>query len=74
MSLHHSNVAKGAVMDSPCSKKRSSVVGGLLYVVLSMLFGSLWYAALSLAMARLRALNLQRSARPAGKKEEPARW
>jgi hypothetical protein len=39
-------------MASPCSKKRLPVLGGLLYVVLSLLFGGLWYAARSLAMER----------------------
>jgi hypothetical protein len=29
------------------------VFGGLLYVVLSVLFGSLWYAALSMMMTRM---------------------
>ena len=29
------------------------VFGGLLYVLLSMLFGSLWYAALSMMMAMI---------------------
>jgi hypothetical protein len=46
-------MTKEAVMDSPCSKKWFPVLGGVLYVVLSVLFGSLWYAALSLAMTRL---------------------
>jgi hypothetical protein len=29
------------------------VFGGLLYVVLSVLFGSMWYAALSMMMTRM---------------------
>jgi hypothetical protein len=29
------------------------VFGGLLYVVLSVLFGSMWYAALSMMMTRI---------------------
>ena len=28
------------------------VFGGLLYILLSVLFGSMWYAALSMIMAR----------------------
>jgi hypothetical protein len=34
-------------------KKLLPVFGGLLYVVLSVLFGSLWYAALSTVMMRI---------------------
>jgi hypothetical protein len=34
----------------PRIKKFLSVFGGVLYVVLSVLFGSLWYAALSTVM------------------------
>jgi hypothetical protein len=34
----------------PRVKKLLPVFGGLLYVVLSVLFGSLWYAALSTVM------------------------
>jgi hypothetical protein len=40
-------------MDSPCSQKWLPVLGGVFYVMLSVLLGSLWYAALSLAMGRL---------------------
>ena len=40
-------------MKSPCSQKWVPVLGGMLYVMLSVLVGSLWYAALSLAMERL---------------------
>jgi hypothetical protein len=29
------------------------VFGGLLYILLSVLFGSMWYAALSMMMARI---------------------
>jgi hypothetical protein len=34
-------------------KKFLPVFGGLLYVVLSVLFGSVWYAALSTVMTRI---------------------
>jgi len=34
-------------------KKFLPVIGGLLYVVLSVLFGSVWYAALSTVMTRI---------------------
>ncbi|HSF29655.1 MAG TPA: hypothetical protein VLK82_04165 [Candidatus Tectomicrobia bacterium] len=37
----------------PTVKKLLPVFGGLLYVVLSMLFGSLWYAALSTVMTTI---------------------
>jgi hypothetical protein len=35
-------------------KKFLPVFGGLLYVVLSVLFGSVWYAALSTVMTRIK--------------------
>ena len=35
-------------MDMPKVKKLLPVFGGLFYVMLSVLFGSMWYAALSL--------------------------
>jgi hypothetical protein len=34
-------------------KKFLPVFGGLLYVMLSVLFGSVWYAALSTVMTRI---------------------
>lgn len=37
----------------PTVKKLLPVFGGLLYVVLSMLFGSLWYAVLSTVMTTI---------------------
>ena len=37
----------------PRIKKLLLVFGGLLYVVLSVLFGSVWYAALSTVMTTL---------------------
>ncbi len=37
----------------PRVKKLSPVFGGLLYVVLSVRFGSLWCAALSTVMTRI---------------------
>jgi hypothetical protein len=37
----------------PRVKKLLPVFGGLLYVVLSVLFGSVWYAALSKVMTTL---------------------
>ena len=37
-------------MDMPKVKKLLPVFGGLFYVMLSVLFGSVWYAALSLMM------------------------
>jgi hypothetical protein len=40
-------------MGMPTVKKLFPMFGGLLYVVLSVLFGSLWYAALSTVMARV---------------------
>jgi hypothetical protein len=39
--------------DMPRVKKLLPMFGGLLYVVLSVLFGSVWYAALSTMMTRL---------------------
>jgi hypothetical protein len=39
----------------PRVKKVLSVFGGLLDVVLSVLFGSLWYAALSTVMTRIES-------------------
>jgi hypothetical protein len=41
---------KEIVMVKPTMQRMLPVVGGLLYVMLSVLFGSLWYAALSLMM------------------------
>jgi hypothetical protein len=40
--------------DMPRVKKLLPVFGGLLYVVLSMLFGSVWYAVLSTIMTRIK--------------------
>ena len=40
-------------MDMPRVKKFLPVFGGLLYVMLSVLFGSLWYAALSMVITRI---------------------
>ena len=40
-------------MDMPRVKKLLPVFGGLFYVVLSVLFGSVWYAALSTMMTRI---------------------
>lgn len=37
----------------PRVKKWLPVFGGILYVALSVLFGSVWYAALSTVMTRL---------------------
>jgi hypothetical protein len=37
----------------PRAKKFLPIFGGLLYVVLSVLFGSMWYAALSTVMTRI---------------------
>jgi hypothetical protein len=37
----------------PRVKKFFPLFGGLLYVVLSVLFGSVWYAALSTVMTRI---------------------
>jgi hypothetical protein len=37
----------------PRIKKLLPIFGGLLYVVLSVLFGSVWYAALSTVMTTL---------------------
>jgi hypothetical protein len=37
----------------PRAKKLLPVFGGVLYVVLSVMFGSVWYAALSTVMTRL---------------------
>jgi hypothetical protein len=37
----------------PSAKKFLPVFGGVLYVVLSVLFGSVWFAALSTVMTRL---------------------
>jgi hypothetical protein len=34
-------------------KKFLPVFGGLLYIMLSVLFGSVWYAALSTVMTRI---------------------
>jgi hypothetical protein len=48
---HHSTVRKG--MDMPRVRKYLPVFGGLLYVMLSVLFGSVWYAALSLMMSSI---------------------
>jgi hypothetical protein len=41
------------VIDMSRVKTMLPVFGGLLYVVLSVLFGSLWYAALSMMMTRM---------------------
>jgi hypothetical protein len=38
----------------PRVKKFLPVFGGLLYVLLSVLFGSVWYAALSTMMTRIK--------------------
>jgi hypothetical protein len=38
----------------PRVKKFLPVFGGLLYVMLSVLFGSVWYAALSTMMTRIK--------------------
>jgi hypothetical protein len=40
-------------MDMPRVKRFLPVFGGLLYVMLSVLFGSVWYAALSMVMTRI---------------------
>ena len=45
--------AKEGVIDMSRVKTMLPVFGGLLYVVLSVLFGSLWYAALSMMMTRM---------------------
>ena len=37
----------------PRVKKMLPVFGGLLYVMLSVLFGSVWYAALSMMMTMI---------------------
>jgi hypothetical protein len=37
----------------PSVKKFLPVFGGLLYVALSVLFGSVWYAALSTVLTRI---------------------
>ena len=37
----------------PRVKRFLPVFGGLLYVMLSVLFGSVWYAALSMVMTRI---------------------
>jgi hypothetical protein len=44
---------KEGVIDMSRVKTMLPVFGGLLYVVLSVLFGSLWYAALSIMMTRI---------------------
>jgi hypothetical protein len=48
----HQYLAKRGT-NMPRVKKLLPVFGGLLYLVLSVLFGSLWYAALSTVMMRL---------------------
>jgi hypothetical protein len=44
---------KEGVIDMSRVKTMLPVLGGLLYVVLSVFFGSLWYAALSMMMTRI---------------------
>jgi hypothetical protein len=45
--------AKQGVIDMSRVKTMLPVFGGLLYVVLSVLFGSLWYAVLSMMVTRM---------------------
>jgi hypothetical protein len=48
---HRHTTRKGT--DMPRLKKLMPVFGGLLYLMLSVLFGSVWYAALSTVMTRI---------------------
>jgi hypothetical protein len=40
-------------MDTPKAERTLMVLGGLLFVMLCVFVGSVWYAALSLAMTML---------------------
>jgi hypothetical protein len=52
LGLYDIRHAQGGI-DMSRVKAMLPVFGGLLYILLSVLFGSMWYAALSMMMARI---------------------